>query len=199
MSRFPVAFRLPAFASRSSDSRPGIGSPHGRPTGPTAGPRRGHRVPHASAATGVGAPYTPRTMVLTRPGRLPDRHPPLPSGRTFSPPQHPTRAASRGIRAVQSRSPFRSSPRPRPRYGTSGASGSPRASNPAVTAAHVRGGDRPSSTDLEQRSTTSAEPLILACSLNGATSRRTARSRCVAACASRLAFVGVYPEPPWSP
>ena len=99
MSRFPVAFRLPAFASRSSDSRPGIGSPHGRPTGPTAGPRRGYRVPHARAATGVGAPYTPRTMVLTRPGRLPDRHPPLPSGSPFTPPQHPTMrgSASRGI------------------------------------------------------------------------------------------------------
>ena len=33
-SRFPAAFRPPAFASRSSHSRQGIGSPHGRPTGP---------------------------------------------------------------------------------------------------------------------------------------------------------------------
>ena len=66
MSRFPAAFRLPAFASRSSHSRQGIGSPHGRPTDPhRAGPRRGYRVPHARAATGVGAPYTPRTVVLT--------------------------------------------------------------------------------------------------------------------------------------
>ena len=28
------------------------------------GPRRGYRVPHARAATGVGALYTPRTAVL---------------------------------------------------------------------------------------------------------------------------------------
>jgi hypothetical protein len=33
-SQFPAAFRPPAFASRSSDCRPGIGSSHGRPTGP---------------------------------------------------------------------------------------------------------------------------------------------------------------------
>src|SRR6266542_3901495 len=41
-----------------------LGSPHGRLTGPRAGPRRGYRVPHARATTGVGAPYTPRTAVL---------------------------------------------------------------------------------------------------------------------------------------
>jgi len=82
-SRFPAAFRPPAFASRSSASRQGIGSPHGRPTGPRAGPRRGYRVPHARAATGVGAPYTPRTVVLTRSGRLPDRHPPLHRGQSL--------------------------------------------------------------------------------------------------------------------
>jgi hypothetical protein len=62
----------------------GWGLPHGRLTG-TAGPRRGYRVPYARAATGVGAPYNPRTMVLTRPGRLPDRHPPLPSGQSLNP------------------------------------------------------------------------------------------------------------------
>jgi hypothetical protein len=32
---------------------------------PGAGPRRGYRVPHARAMTGVGALYTPRTTVLT--------------------------------------------------------------------------------------------------------------------------------------
>ncbi len=99
-SRFPAAFRPPAFASRSSHSRQGIGSPHGRPTDPRgAGPRRGYRVPHARAATGVGAPYTPRTVVLTRLGRLPDRHPPLLSGSPSTPPRHPTMrgCASRGI------------------------------------------------------------------------------------------------------
>ena len=43
-----------------------LGSPHGRLTGRArrAGPRRGYRVPHARAATGVGALYTPGTAVL---------------------------------------------------------------------------------------------------------------------------------------
>ncbi len=44
-----------------------LGSPHGRLTEHAIGapgPRRGYRVPHARAATGVGAPYTPRTAVL---------------------------------------------------------------------------------------------------------------------------------------
>ena len=46
--------------------------PHGRPTGPKAGPRRGYRVPHTRAATGLDALYTPGTTVLTRTDR-PDR------------------------------------------------------------------------------------------------------------------------------
>ena len=41
-----------------------LGSPHGRLTGPKAGPRRGYRFPHARATAGVGASYTPRTAVL---------------------------------------------------------------------------------------------------------------------------------------
>ena len=41
----------------------GLGLPHGRLTG-NAGPRRGYRVPHARAATGVGAPYTLSPAVL---------------------------------------------------------------------------------------------------------------------------------------
>ena len=68
LSRFPVAFRPPAFASRSSDSRRGVG-PSLRSAYRTrpSGPRRGYRVPHARATTGVGASYTPRTAMLTRP------------------------------------------------------------------------------------------------------------------------------------
>ncbi len=42
-----------------------LGPPHGRLTGPGAGPRRGYRVPHARATTGEGALYTPGTTVLT--------------------------------------------------------------------------------------------------------------------------------------
>ena len=47
-----------------------LGPPHGRLTGQDLlpGPRRGYRVPHARATTGVGAPFTPRTAVL-----IPDR------------------------------------------------------------------------------------------------------------------------------
>ena len=44
----------------------GLGLPYGRLTGPKPGPRRGYHVPHVRAATGVGAPCTPRTAVLTR-------------------------------------------------------------------------------------------------------------------------------------
>jgi hypothetical protein len=65
MSRFPVAFRPPAFASRSSDSRRGIRPPSRSAYRPnSAGPRRGYRVPHARATTGLGALSTPRTTVL---------------------------------------------------------------------------------------------------------------------------------------
>ena len=42
---------------------------HDRPTGPRhrPGPRRGFRVPRMRDPTGVGAPYTPRPAVFTRP------------------------------------------------------------------------------------------------------------------------------------
>jgi hypothetical protein len=68
MFRFPAAFRPPAFASRPSDTRRGVG-PSSRSAYRTAappGPRRGYHVPHARAATGVGALSTPGTTVLTR-------------------------------------------------------------------------------------------------------------------------------------
>ena len=82
MSRFPVAFRPPAFASWSSVPRWGLGLPHGRLTGHdiVAGPHRGSHVPHARDATGVGAFCTPGTAVLTRPTRNP-RPPPAASQR----------------------------------------------------------------------------------------------------------------------
>ena len=69
MSRFPVAFQPTAFASRSSDTRRGIGPSSRSAYRPTAGPRRGYRVPHARAATGLGASFTPGTTVL-----YPDRN-----------------------------------------------------------------------------------------------------------------------------
>ena len=90
---------------------------------------------------------------------------------------------------VQSRSPVRSSPRPRPRGGTGSASASPELRTPPSPAAHVRGGDRPSSTDLEQRFTTSAEPPILRVHSMRATSRRTANCETRAVDDARPAFV----------
>jgi hypothetical protein len=83
----------------------------------TAGPRRGYRVPHARAMSGVGALYTPRTAVL-----IPDRAD-CPAGACRStaaspstPLRHPTLrgSASRGINEGSSNSPVRSSPRPQP-------------------------------------------------------------------------------------
>jgi hypothetical protein len=66
-SRFPVAFPLPAFASRSSDSRRGIGpssrsayrARRGRVRTPTGLPRSAR-----TSCDRVGALYTPRTAVL---------------------------------------------------------------------------------------------------------------------------------------
>jgi hypothetical protein len=65
---FPLPFGGPAFASRSSCSRRGVGPSsrsayRARPGVP--GPRRGFPVPHTRAATGEGALYTPGTTVLT--------------------------------------------------------------------------------------------------------------------------------------
>jgi hypothetical protein len=183
MSQFPVAFRPPASASRSSQSRQGIGSPHGRPTSPKAGPRRGYRVPHARAATGAGAPYTPRTVVLV-PAGSPPRPAPAASQRPVPKPRHsippceaPLHEASTG---VHSRSPVRSSPRPRPRDGTAAFRLSPELRTPPLPATHVRGRDRPSSTDLElplNSHPSISNPVVHSMR---ATSRRTARRRCVA-------------------
>jgi len=156
MSRFPVAFRPPAFASRSSDSRRGTG-----PSSRSAyrarlppGPRRGYRVPHARAATGVGAPYTPRTVVLTRPGRLPDRHPPLPSGQSLNPATTSHHARLSFTRHQQGFNHVHPSGLPlarAPGMEPAALRLPPELRTPPLPAAHVRGGDRPTSTDLEQR------------------------------------------------
>jgi hypothetical protein len=63
-SRFPAAFRPPAFASRVILFPPEeLGLPHGRLTAhhKAGGPRRGFHVPHSRVTTGVGALYTPGT------------------------------------------------------------------------------------------------------------------------------------------
>ncbi len=105
-----------------------------RPT--RVGPRRGYRVPHARAATGVGAPYNPRTSGA-HPAGSPPRPAPAASQRPVPKPRHDIPSCEALLHGpstgVYSRSPVRSSPRPRRRDGTSGASASPRASHPAVT------------------------------------------------------------------
>ena len=175
-------FRPPAFASRPSCSRRGVGPSSRSATGPTAGPRRGYRVPHARAATGEGAPYTPRTVVLAQPGRLPDRHPPLPSGQSLNPAttSHHARLSftghQQGFNHVHpSGLPLARAPGVEP----AALQLSPELRTPPSPAAHVRGGDRPSSTDLELP--LNSHPSIsnpVAHSIR-ATSRRTATRRAV--------------------
>ena len=138
MSRFPVAFRPPAFASRSSDSRRGIG----------LSSRSAYRA-RPSARTPTGLPRSARTSCDrggcplypeddgAHPAGSPPRPAPAASQRPVPKPRHnipPCEALLHGpSTGVHSRSPVRSSPRPRPRDGTGGASASPRASHPAVT------------------------------------------------------------------
>jgi hypothetical protein len=74
----------------------GLGLPHGRLTGPNgSGPRRGYRVPHARAAAGVGASYTPRTAMLTRSTpRLRPAPAAFSAASPYTPLQHPISGAS---------------------------------------------------------------------------------------------------------
>ena len=106
----------------------GLGSPHGRLTGPRAGPRRGSRVPHARAAPGVGALCAPRTAVLF-PAKARSRPAPAALPRQVPKPRHnipPCEALlhEASIKGSGS-SPVRASPRPRPQGGTGNASAFP--------------------------------------------------------------------------
>ena len=93
MSRFPVAFGLPAFASWVILSPLGnwaflaVGLPV--LVGAT-GPHRGSHVPHVRDVTGVGASCIPGTVVLTRPTKNPRPAPaallrPVPTPRSNNP------------------------------------------------------------------------------------------------------------------
>ena len=156
MSRFPVAFRPPAFASRSSDSRRGVG-PSSRSAYRTTqrpGPRRGYRVPHARAATGVGALYTPRTAVLIpAEGRAPAGACRSTAASPFTPLPHPIGRgslyeASTRVHAIHPSGLPLACGRP---DGTGRHLGFPPSFAPRRPGADDarRGGDRPSSTDLE--------------------------------------------------
>ena len=160
LSRFPVAFRPPALASWSSCSRRGVGlslrsayPPNG------AGPRRGFRVSHARAAIGVGALSTPGTtvLILTAVALRPAS---VASQRRVPKPRHDHHLCGalldEASPRVHTNSPVRSSPRLWPSDETGALGLYRRASHVALTGHARRGGDRSSSTDLNQRSTSSS-------------------------------------------
>jgi len=162
-SRFPAAFRPPAFASRSSDSRRGVGPSSRSAYRPTAGPRRGYRVPHARAATGEGALCTPGTTVLTPAG---DRAwPAFAASQRQRPCTPPPALHLAGLHITRHQRRFKQFTRPvfpspaAARMERAAASAFPRASHPADRSrtTHVGVGTGQLSTDLEQRSTTSAD------------------------------------------
>jgi hypothetical protein len=91
-SRFPAAFRPPAFASWVILRPLGISLPHSRPTGgQPAGPQRGCRVAHEQDETGQGASFTPGTVVRSRPAIILRPAPAvLPRPVPTAPLEHPT-------------------------------------------------------------------------------------------------------------
>ncbi len=145
VSRLPAAFPPPTFASRSSDARRGVqlsSRSAYRPEGRTS---TGLRFPHARAAAGVGASYTPRTAVLlpaegrARPAPAASQRPVLTSSPTTSHRRGPLHEASVGGLGS---SPVRPAPRLWPPDG-SGALGLPlELRTPPLPAAHVEGGAR---------------------------------------------------------
>ena len=171
MSRFPAAFRLPAFRFSVIRFPPRdwafltVGLPQ-----PKSGPRRGYRVPHARATTGVGAPYTPRTAVLL-PAKTTAQPAPAASQRPVLAPSYGIPSA--GLCFTRHQRGFTQFTRPviplacgRP-DGTGRPWAFPRASNPADQEPDDarRGGDRPSSTDLDTYAYGISRTSNLACSL----------------------------------
>jgi hypothetical protein len=156
VSRFPAAFRPPAFASRSSDSRRGAG--------PSS--RSAYRTRQRRARTPTGLPRSARTScdrdgcplypedggALPGLGDVPSRRLPLLGGQSFhpAPASHRQGSASRGINEGSRDSPVRSSPRLWPPGWNGHALGLPPGLRTPPTRSrttHARGGDRPSSTD----------------------------------------------------
>jgi hypothetical protein len=115
MSRFPAAFRLPAFASQVILFPPGNWAflTVGLPAPPDAGPGRGFHVPHLRDTTGLGALSTPGTVVLSWPDAVPGQRLPLLSGQSLHPAAASHRRGSvlRGINEGSRDSPLRPAPR----------------------------------------------------------------------------------------
>ena len=132
------------------------------------GPRMG-RAPLGFCLMLRTPPGTPATHVRPRPGR--EHGPGTAPSILLEPPINAFTQYACDL-ASQTRPVFPSPAPPgwnRRRFGAH-----PELRTPPLPATHVRGGDRPSSTDLEQRFTTSAEPPILRVHSMRATSRRTA-------------------------
>jgi hypothetical protein len=184
MSRFPVAFRPPAFASRSSDSRRGIG----------LSLRSAYRA-RPSARTSTGLPRSARTS-CDRGGcpLYPENDGAHPAG---SPPRPAPAASQRQVLRSRQQQAIDGVPftRHQTRVHAIHPSGLPLAHAPGMEpaalrlppelrtlpspATHVEGGDRPSSTDLElplNSHPSISNPVVHSMR---ATSRRTANGRCV--------------------
>ena len=182
MSRFPVAFRPPAFASRSSDSRRGIG----------LSLRSAYRA-RPSARTSTGLPRSARTS-CDRGGcpLYPEDDGAHPAG---SPPRPAPAASQRQVLRSRQQQAIDGVPftRHQTRVHAIHPSGLPLAHAPGMEpaalrlppelrtlpspATHVEGGDRPSSTDLElplNSHTSISNPVVHSMH---ATSRHTARRR----------------------
>ena len=179
MSRFPVAFRPPAFASRSSDSRRGIG----------LSLRSAYRA-RPSARTSTGFPRSARTS-CDRGGcpLYPEDDGAHPAG---SPPRPAPAASQRQVLRSRQQQAIDGVPftRHQTRVHALHPSGLPLAHAPRMDpaalrlppelrtlpspATHVEGGDRPSSTDLElplNSHSSISNPVVHSMR---ATSRRTA-------------------------
>lgn len=181
MSRVSVAFRLPAFASRPSDSRRGTGPSSRsayRPNG--TGPRRGLPRFACTSYDRGGCLLCPEDG-----GALPDwtRSPAgacrFPAASPCAPLRHPIGGADRNETSARGScaSPVRSASRLSPPDGTDALGLLPDASNPAGNASDARQAEaRPLSTSLELRLRQSSNLQSTSLTHMHATSRRTRRS-----------------------
>ena len=155
---FPAVFRPPAFASWSSCSRRGVGRSSRSAYRPRPDPDGVFRVSHARSAIGVGALSTQGTVVLILTA-VALRLAPAVSQPLVPKPRHnihrceaPLDEASTKGSRVFTRPIF---PSPVAPGWNESHFGFPRASHPAIARGARRGGDRSSSTDLDQRSMSS--------------------------------------------
>jgi hypothetical protein len=96
---FPLRFRCRRWLFGHPVPARELGFPHGRLTGPRAGPRRGFRVSHARAAIGVGALYPEDHGAHPARSRSPASACRITATRPYAPPQPPSMRSSalRGI------------------------------------------------------------------------------------------------------